>query len=128
LTGNAFPLHDNVTDFLLTIPYVTAECCKSGKLIFNIKPTEDTRHLHEMILQQRQRENGNIKNNNNIFTEDPPRLWRSQYKRRCPQKLNYNMTINEKPPAVKMAKMTEQPLATAAITPFCVYQDNWKHL
>ncbi|KAM8703523.1 hypothetical protein ACLKA7_008189 [Drosophila subpalustris] len=128
LTGNAFPLHDNITDFLLTIPHVTAECCKSGKLIFNIKPTEDTRHLHEMILNQRQRDNGNNNNNNNniMYAQEPPRLWRSQYKRRYPQKLNNNLNMNEKLPAIKLNPV--QSLATAAMEPFCVYQDNWKHL
>ncbi|XP_030246782.1 maternal effect protein oskar isoform X2 [Drosophila navojoa] len=77
LTGTAFPVHDNITDFLLTIPHVTAECCESGTRIFNIKPTEETRHLHEMILQQRQRESrnnynnthyNNNNNNNNIYS------------------------------------------------------------
>ncbi|XP_062122114.1 maternal effect protein oskar [Drosophila sulfurigaster albostrigata] len=129
MTGNTFPLRDNITDFLLTIPYVTAECCVSGKRIFNIKPTEDTRHLHDMVLNQRQRENGNSKNNNHISAmQEPPRLWRSQYRRRSPQNenCNYNLNTCEKPPAVKIAP--EQQLATAAMTPFCIYQDNWKHL
>lgn len=132
LTGTAFPLHDNITDFLLTIPHVTAECCKSGKRIFNIKPTEDTRHLHDMILHQRQRENGNnnnndkINNNSIMYAQEPPRLWRSQYKRRYPLKLNNNLNINEKPPSEKTLPV--QSLATTAVEPFGVYQDNWEHL
>ncbi|XP_017856611.1 PREDICTED: maternal effect protein oskar [Drosophila arizonae] len=138
LTGTAFPVHDNITDFLLTIPHVTAECCESGKRIFNIKPTEETRHLHEMILQQRQRESRNNYNNNNnnnthynnnnhmVYSQEPPRLWRSQYKRRMPPNFNVNLNSSEKP-AVKMAKL--QPLATAAaLAPNGVYHDNWKHL
>ncbi|XP_017968973.1 maternal effect protein oskar isoform X1 [Drosophila navojoa] len=137
LTGTAFPVHDNITDFLLTIPHVTAECCESGTRIFNIKPTEETRHLHEMILQQRQREsrnnynnthyNNNNNNNQMVYSQEPPRLWRSQYKRRMPSHFNVNLNSSEKPPAVKMAKL--QPLATAAaLAPNGVYQDNWKHL
>ncbi|KAH8311831.1 hypothetical protein KR044_008216 [Drosophila immigrans] len=131
MTGNAFPLRENITDFLLTIPYVTAECCMSGKRIFNIKPTEDTRHLHDMVLNQRQRENGNNHNSNNhhvLDAQEPPRLWRSQYKRRCLQNENYNFNLNicEKPPAAKITPV--QHLATAAMAPFGVYQDNWKHL
>ncbi|KAH8359143.1 hypothetical protein KR093_004612 [Drosophila rubida] len=130
LTGNIFPLRENITDFLLTIPYVTAECCKSGKRIFNIKPKEDTRHLHDMVLNQRQRENANNNSNQNhvLATQEPPRLWRSQYRRRCPQTENFNLDVNncEKPPPAKMASV--QHLATAALTPFGVYQDNWKHL
>ncbi|EDV95081.1 maternal effect protein oskar [Drosophila grimshawi] len=126
-TGTAFPLHDNITDFLLTIPQVTAECCASGKRLFNIKPTDGTRHLHEMILQQRQCDSGN----NAVASAQepqPPRLWRSQYKRRVPQNcnLNYNLNMSEKPPVVKMTQM--QHLANAALAPSCVYQDNWKHL
>nr|Q24741.1 RecName: Full=Maternal effect protein oskar [Drosophila virilis]AAA28426.1 oskar [Drosophila virilis] len=122
LTGTAFPLHDNITDFLLTIPHVTAECCESGKRIFNIKPTEHTRHLHEMILQQRQRDSVS----NPIQAQEPPRLWRAQYKRRIPQHFNFNLNTSEKPPAVKISKL--QPLATAAAMSNDVYQDNWKHL
>ncbi|KAH8417332.1 hypothetical protein KR222_008880 [Zaprionus bogoriensis] len=144
LTGTAFPLHENVTDFLLTIPFVTAECCESGKRLFSVKPTEENRHLHEMIMQQRQRDapnnnhknsTSNINNHNNIVSyskhsncsQAPPRLWRSQYKRRYPQKVNNNFNYSEKPPVVKTGPV--QPLATVALASYGgVYQDNWKHL
>nr|5CD8_A Chain A, Maternal effect protein oskar [Drosophila melanogaster]5CD8_B Chain B, Maternal effect protein oskar [Drosophila melanogaster]5CD8_C Chain C, Maternal effect protein oskar [Drosophila melanogaster]5CD8_D Chain D, Maternal effect protein oskar [Drosophila melanogaster]5CD8_E Chain E, Maternal effect protein oskar [Drosophila melanogaster]5CD8_F Chain F, Maternal effect protein oskar [Drosophila melanogaster] len=55
LTGNPFPLHDNVTDFLLTIPNVTAECSESGKRIFNLKASLKNGHLLDMVLNQKER-------------------------------------------------------------------------
>lgn len=53
LTGVIFPIYENVTEFLLTIPHVTAYCSEKGTRIFSIKPLEKTKHIHEMVMQQK---------------------------------------------------------------------------
>lgn len=95
-----------------------------------------------MIQQQRQREvpnnkynnynNNNIDYNNkqNISSMQPPRLWRSQYKRRIiPNVNNINNFNHSEKPSVALKSVPAQPLATAALAPYGrIYQDNWKHL
>ncbi|XP_073830380.1 oskar [Musca autumnalis] len=64
LTGLTFPIYESVTEFLLTIPYVSAYCNENGTRIFNIRPMEKTKHIHAMVMEQKpQQENHN--NNNN---------------------------------------------------------------
>ncbi|XP_055904005.1 maternal effect protein oskar isoform X2 [Eupeodes corollae] len=53
LTGERFPVYEDVTDFLLTIPYVTAMCNENGTRIFNIMPSEKTRHVYDMVIGQK---------------------------------------------------------------------------
>ncbi|XP_022213619.2 maternal effect protein oskar [Drosophila obscura] len=139
LTGNPFPLHENVTDFLLTIPYVTAECSVSGKRIFNMKPRPETRHLYDMVINQ--------KRSNDLMTSDhpvaaPPRFWRYQYKRRALSSLDTNNNLNQNinhieekltPVGTKEATIQAQvgplqQLARAAAESNWCYQDNWNHL
>ncbi|SPP84428.1 maternal effect protein oskar [Drosophila guanche] len=140
LTGNPFPLHENVTDFLLTIPHVTAECSVTGKRIFNMKPRPETRHLYEMVVNQ--------KRSNDLVSQDhpeaarPPRFWRYQYKRRALSSLDTNKShnrninhIEEKLSTVDSKECTLQAqvgplqqLARAAAESNWCYQDNWNHL
>ncbi|XP_001359508.2 maternal effect protein oskar isoform X1 [Drosophila pseudoobscura] len=144
LTGNPFPLHENITDFLLTIPHVTAECCVSGKRIFNMKPRPETRHLYDMVVHQKR--TNDLGTNDHPVAAPPPRLWRCQYKRRALYSLNtnnnnnYNLNqninhIEEKVPAVGGKEVTIedqagplQQLARAAAESNWCYQDNWNHL
>ncbi|XP_068157691.1 LOW QUALITY PROTEIN: maternal effect protein oskar [Drosophila tropicalis] len=141
LTGNHFPVHENITDFLLTIPNVTAECRETGTRIFNIKPKKRNSHLHEMVVNQRQRNdyfNIESKQEQQKFPQ-PPRSWRSQYKRCALNALEKNLHEYEKMPNIMMAKtMQQQTVETAVTTPqqlakavgednWC-YQDNWNHL
>lgn len=53
ITGEKFPVFDDVTDFLLTIPYVTAMCNEHGTRIFNIMPNKKTRHIYDMVIGQK---------------------------------------------------------------------------
>ncbi|XP_017104763.2 maternal effect protein oskar [Drosophila bipectinata] len=148
-TGNTFPLHDNVTDFLLTIPYVTAECSETGKRIFNMKPNKDNRHLYDMVLNQKPRNDcssgppSSVEYNRPVGQRGPPRHWRYQYKRRAQsplentnqikqlnteqngmEKLQDNVQIR----AITTNSATLQKLAKAAGESNWCYQDNWNHL
>uniref|UniRef100_A0A1I8MS01 HTH OST-type domain-containing protein n=1 Tax=Musca domestica TaxID=7370 RepID=A0A1I8MS01_MUSDO len=53
LTGLTFPIYESVTEFLLTIPYVSAYCNENGTRIFNIRPMEKTKHIHNMVMEQK---------------------------------------------------------------------------
>lgn len=53
ITGEKFPVYDDVTDFLLNIPNVTALCNEQGTRIFNIMPTDKTRHIYDMVIGQK---------------------------------------------------------------------------
>ncbi|XP_046805267.1 maternal effect protein oskar [Lucilia cuprina] len=53
LTGLPFPIYEDVTEFLLTIPYVMAYCSEKGTRIFNIMPMEKTKHIHDMVMHQK---------------------------------------------------------------------------
>ncbi|KAH8331279.1 hypothetical protein KR067_013569 [Drosophila pandora] len=141
-TGNTFPLHDNVTDFLLTIPYVTAECSETGKRIFNLKPNKDNRHLYDMVLNQKQRNDFSSGppstvdyNSKPVGQRGPPRHWRYQYKRRAQsplenlnqmKHLNTEQKVQDK--AITANSATLQKLAKAAGESNWCYQDNWNHL
>ncbi|XP_004529163.1 maternal effect protein oskar isoform X2 [Ceratitis capitata] len=52
-TGNVFPIFQSITEFLLSIPLVTAFCNEDGKLIFNVRPTDRTKHIFDMVQQQK---------------------------------------------------------------------------
>ncbi|XP_055851653.1 maternal effect protein oskar [Episyrphus balteatus] len=85
ITGEKFPIYDDVTDFLLTIPYVTAMCNENGTRIFNIMPSEKNRHLYDMVIGQKPPPpynrppsyhssfgtNSNNWNNNNFYSNRP---------------------------------------------------------
>lgn len=93
LTGLTFPIYEDVTEFLLTIPYVTAYCTEKGTRIFNIQPMDKTKHIHDMVMQQKpqpeplQRPTGNYNNyrerqrNSNYH----PYNWRHNNSRRIQQ-------------------------------------------
>lgn len=53
LTGLTFPIYQDVTEFLLTIPHVSAYCTEKGTRVFNIRPMEKTKHIHNMVMQQK---------------------------------------------------------------------------
>ncbi|XP_013106491.2 maternal effect protein oskar [Stomoxys calcitrans] len=53
LTGLTFPVYEWITDFLLSIPYVSAYCNEQGTLIFGVKPTEKTKHIHDLVMEQK---------------------------------------------------------------------------
>ncbi|XP_061388098.1 maternal effect protein oskar [Musca vetustissima] len=60
LTGLTFPIYESVTEFLLTIPYVSAYCNENGTRIFNIRPMEKTKHIHNMVMEQKPQQESNI--------------------------------------------------------------------
>ncbi|KAH8243842.1 hypothetical protein KR032_010667 [Drosophila birchii] len=143
-TGNIFPLDDNITDFLLTIPYVTAECSHNGKRIFNLKPNKENSHLLDMVLHQKQR---NDYSSGAPSMEDkylmgapraPPRYWRNGCKRRALSPLDNNLNVeskvNSEKPTDDQGKETNTRsaalphLAKAAAESNWCYQDNWNHL
>ncbi|XP_039495831.1 maternal effect protein oskar [Drosophila santomea] len=143
LTGNTFPLHDNVTDFLLTIPNVTAECSESGKRIFNLKANLKNRHLLDMVLNQKQRTgtaNGTSDYSSGAQSVEnmpraPPRYWKNSFKRRPLSQLNDNLNTvpkltddeQTKESATRPPDSLHQMANEAAESNWC-YQDNWKHL
>ncbi|XP_067642898.1 maternal effect protein oskar [Eurosta solidaginis] len=51
--GLDFPICQNITEFLLSIPYVTAYCNEYGRLIFNVRPSPKTQHIYDMVQQQK---------------------------------------------------------------------------
>ncbi|KAI9579750.1 maternal effect protein oskar [Glossina fuscipes] len=53
LTGLRFPVEENITDFLLSITHVMVFCNENGTRIFNIMPTDTTRHLLDLVLNQK---------------------------------------------------------------------------
>ncbi|XP_030374856.1 maternal effect protein oskar [Scaptodrosophila lebanonensis] len=154
LTGIEFPFVDNVTDFLLTIPMVTAECNENGTRFFNLKPNNKNKHLHEMVLNQRQRTDYNHNNSGSASVVSfqqmkqippAPRLWRANYKRRALDNINMNLNIIDKPSQPVKAQLqqltpipTDPPPAVHPISPIGIpggtvehnwcYQDNWNHL
>ncbi|XP_053964128.1 maternal effect protein oskar [Anastrepha ludens] len=118
-TGIKFPIYQNITEFLLSVPYVTAFCNENGKLIFNVRPSTRTKHIYDLVQQQKPQQqqsqtykpkqiesqcserkrfdpcpNINHKEQNNACHE----LWRSQnkqfYHRRNYQHINKNQHIN----------------------------------
>ncbi|KAH8347292.1 hypothetical protein KR059_008283 [Drosophila kikkawai] len=141
-TGNTFPLHDNVTDFLLTIPYVTAECSHTGKRIFNLKPNKENSHLLEMVLNQKQRSDyssgaPSIEDKYRMGPPQvPPRYWRNGFKRRALSPLDNNLNVrvtSEKPAddqskAINTRSAALPHMAKAAAESNWCYQDNWNHL
>ncbi|KAH8304938.1 hypothetical protein KR018_011251 [Drosophila ironensis] len=148
LTGCQFPLHENITDFLLTIPHVTAECCETGTRIFNLKPSKENRHLYEMVLAQKQR--GDFSSGPPSSVDEhpkfavprvPPRNWRYQYKRKAVSPLphddhrkhllrerNVRGASDDKENVVPANSATLQQMAKAAGESNWCYQDNWNHL
>ncbi|XP_017477309.1 PREDICTED: uncharacterized protein LOC108367226, partial [Rhagoletis zephyria] len=52
-TGLKFPIYQNITEFLLSIPYVTAFCNETGKLIFNVRPSARTKHIYDLVQHQK---------------------------------------------------------------------------
>ncbi|XP_011211954.1 maternal effect protein oskar [Bactrocera dorsalis] len=52
-TGIVFPIFQNITEFLLSIPFVTAFCNENGKLIFNVQPSARTKHIYDLVQQQK---------------------------------------------------------------------------
>ncbi|XP_017123986.1 maternal effect protein oskar [Drosophila elegans] len=136
-TGCQFPLHDNVTDFLLTIPNVTAECSESGKRIFNLKPNVKNRHLLDMVLNQKQRTSDYSSGAPSVEDKPrpPPRYWKFPYKRRALSQLENNLNTGPKlkeqehqfQAATTKAAPLQQLAKEAAESNWC-YQDNWKHL
>ncbi|XP_017071884.2 maternal effect protein oskar isoform X1 [Drosophila eugracilis] len=137
LTGNPFPLHDNVTDFLLTIPNVTAECSETGKRIFNLKANLKNRHLLDMVLNQKQKPSDNSSEAPTVEDKSrvPPRYWKNPYKRRALSQLDNNLNTvhkltDDQAKAMSMhtrAAPLQQLAKVAAESNWC-YQDNWKHL
>ncbi|XP_016961451.1 maternal effect protein oskar [Drosophila biarmipes] len=134
-TGNPFPLHDNITDFLLTIPNVTAECSESGKRIFNLKPSLKNRHLLEMVLNQKQRSSDCSSGAPSVEDQPraPPRYWKNPYKRRALSQLDNNLNTVPKltadqTKAVDTRAAPLQQLAKEAAESNWCYQDNWNHL
>ncbi|XP_016978919.2 maternal effect protein oskar [Drosophila rhopaloa] len=134
-TGIQFPLHDNVTDFLLTIPNVTAECSESGKRIFNLKPNAKNRHLLDMVLNQKQRTSDYSSGTPSVEDNPrpPPRYWKFPYKRRAISQLDNNLNTRPKLEDHQFKAITtkttplHQLAKEAAESNWC-YQDNWKHL
>ncbi|KAH8265468.1 hypothetical protein KR038_008518 [Drosophila bunnanda] len=143
-TGYLFPLDENITDFLLTIPYVTAECSHNGKRIFNLKPNKENSHLLDMVLNQKQRSDYT---SGAPFTEDkyimgapraPPRYWRNGYKRRALSPLDNNLNVGPKvsserssddqSKAINTRSAALPHMAKAAAESNWCYQDNWNHL
>lgn len=53
LTGETFPIYDDVTDFLLKIPFVTAMCNENGTRIFNVVPSKNNRHIYDLVIGQK---------------------------------------------------------------------------
>lgn len=51
--GIVFPIFQNITEFLLSIPFVTAFCNENGKLIFNVRPSARTKHIYDLVQQQK---------------------------------------------------------------------------
>ncbi|XP_011188082.1 maternal effect protein oskar [Zeugodacus cucurbitae] len=51
--GLVFPIYQNITEFLLSIPFVTAYCNENGKLIFNVRPSARTKHIYDLVQQQK---------------------------------------------------------------------------
>ncbi|KAH8292396.1 hypothetical protein KR054_009369 [Drosophila jambulina] len=144
-TGNLFPLEDNITDFLLTIPYVTAECSHNGKRIFNLKPNKENSHLLDMVLNQKQRcsdySNGAPSIEDKYLMAPPrapPRYWRNGHKRRALSPLDNNLNVvskvcSEKPAddqskAINTRATALPHMAKAAAESNWCYQDNWNHL
>ncbi|KAH8351164.1 hypothetical protein KR084_008507 [Drosophila pseudotakahashii] len=134
-TGNPFPLHDNITDFLLTIPHVTAECSESGKRIFNLKPNLKNRHLLEMVLNQKQRTSDCSSGAPSLEDKPraPPRYWKNPYKRRALSQLDNNLNTvhkltDEQTKAINTKAAPLQQLAKEAAESNWCYQDNWNHL
>ncbi|XP_017058667.1 maternal effect protein oskar [Drosophila ficusphila] len=134
-TGNPFPVQENVTDFLLTIPNVTAECSESGKRIFNLKPNTKNRHLLDLVLNQKQRTSDTSSGAPSVesHSRPPPYYWRNSYKRKALSQLDSNLNIRPKTAdyqakdiATKAAPLPQ--LAKEAAESNWCYQDNWKHL
>jgi len=48
-----FPIRENITEFLLSIPSVTAVCNEKGTRIFNILPSEKVKHIHRLVVDQK---------------------------------------------------------------------------
>lgn len=135
LTGNPFPLHDNVTDFLLTIPNVTAECSESGKRIFNLKASLKNGHLLDMVLNQKERTSDYSSGAPSLenIPRAPPRYWKNPFKRRALSQLNTSPRTVPKITDEKTKDIATRPVSLhqmaneAAESNWC-YQDNWKHL
>lgn len=53
LTGVNFPDFENITDYFLSIPNVVAYCTEHGTRVFNILPLDKTKHLYNMVMDQR---------------------------------------------------------------------------
>lgn len=133
-----------MTDFLLTIPYVTAECSHNGTRIFNLKPNKENTHLLDMVLHQKQRSDyisgaPSIEDKQMMGApRAPPRFWRYGHKRRALSPLDNNLNIGakvttEKPTddqskAINTRSAPLPHMANAAAESNWCYQDNWKHL
>ncbi|XP_075146702.1 oskar [Haematobia irritans] len=70
LTGLTFPIYEAVTDFLLTIPYVTCYCNEKGTRIFNIRPMERTKHIHDLVMEQKNTNDQQPKVNHRRYREN----------------------------------------------------------
>ncbi|XP_065354390.1 maternal effect protein oskar [Calliphora vicina] len=144
LTGLAFPIYEDVTEFLLTIPYVTAYCTEKGTRIFNIQPMDKTKHIHDMVMQQKpqpeplQRPTGN----HNYYRERQrnsnyhPYNWRHNNSRRLQQNPTkfYVEPVNviEIEQQQQLLPSTDSNLSRDGSEGFfennCYYQDNCNYL
>uniref|UniRef100_A0A1A9WH07 OSK domain-containing protein n=1 Tax=Glossina brevipalpis TaxID=37001 RepID=A0A1A9WH07_9MUSC len=100
LTGVRFPVNENITDFLLTITHVMVFCNENGTRIFNIMPTETTRHLLDLVLNQKTsqqseiyswahntyKNNKNNKQNQRYYQGSTEQLWRHKSSNRVTQR------------------------------------------
>jgi len=124
-----------VTDFLLTIPNVTAECSESGKRIFNLKASLKNGHLLDMVLNQKERTSDYSSGAPSLenIPRAPPRYWKNPFKRRALSQLNTSPRTVPKITDEKTKDIATRPVSLhqmaneAAESNWC-YQDNWKHL
>ncbi|XP_037943100.1 maternal effect protein oskar-like [Teleopsis dalmanni] len=53
ITGIRFPVFDNVTEFLLTIPRISVYVNEVGTRIFSALPSNQTKHMHSLVSNQK---------------------------------------------------------------------------
>lgn len=145
LTGLTFPIYENVTEFLLTIPHVSAYCTEKGTRIFSIKPMEKTKHIHDMVMQQkpqpeciqRSTENRYYNRERNRTNNYQPYIWRHNNTSR---RLQHNTANTYIAPTVLKDSEQEQLIPTTNSNLYrdgtegyyendcCYYQDNCNYL
>ncbi|KAM7362286.1 oskar [Cochliomyia hominivorax] len=145
LTGLTFPIYEDVTEFLLTIPHVTAYCSEKGTRIFNIRPMEKTKHIHDMVINQKPQPEPIQRSTSNHYyyrerqrnTNYHPYNWRHNNSRRL-QYNTPNIYIDPvdlrttEPQKQQLVPSTDCNLSREGSEGFfennCYYQDNCNYL